>query len=87
MIEGPLALEMSSLKNLERLHLSFNPLNLSITTWIVDLPLLYLVYLDGCGVEDEIPDHLQTAACRWVELDLSHNFLKGKLPLLYLVSS
>ena len=71
MIEGPLPVEMSSLTNLSRLYLSFNPLNLSsIPTWLVDMPSINAIHLAGCGIEGEIPRHLQSAASRWAELDL-----------------
>lgn len=78
MIEGPLPSEMSSLKHLETLDVSFNPLRLSaIPKWLPELPSLLRIFLAGCEIQGEIPELFPSAI---KELDLSANNLTGSIP-------
>lgn len=72
---------MSTLQNLQTLHLSFNYLNLSsIPPWLTSLSSLSHVYLAGSGIKDQIADFLQTTQSSIQELDLSENLLSGLIP-------
>ncbi|PHT67946.1 hypothetical protein T459_27433 [Capsicum annuum] len=78
MIEGPLPGEISSLSNLQSLDLSFNNLNMStIPKWLMQLPSLSRIYLEGCEIHGEIPDYIAKSL---LELDLSANHLSGRIP-------
>ncbi|XP_022942278.1 probable inactive leucine-rich repeat receptor kinase XIAO [Cucurbita moschata] len=79
-IKGPLP-EMSSLQNIQTIDLSFNRLSLTaIPQWLGKLPSLSKMYLAGCGIHGEIPEFLRRTPSPIQELDLSLNYLTGKIP-------